>query len=83
MPLAPYGKAPAVPLTHGPIASVATPVISMQTSSTRKIAFGMLIRHVAVGGAYAAWATCACPRKAYDDRNYGDERVHRPLPDSA
>ena len=57
MALAPYGIAPAVPLTHGPIASVAIPAISMQTSTTRKIPFGMLIRHVAVGGAYAAWAT--------------------------
>jgi hypothetical protein len=57
MPLAPDVTAPAVPLTHGPKASTATPAISMQNSSTRKIPLGMLTRQVAVGGAYAAWAT--------------------------
>src|SRR5262245_2833728 len=57
MALAPDVTAPAVPLAHGLTASMATPAISMQTSTTRKIPMGMLIRHVAVGGAYAAWAT--------------------------
>jgi hypothetical protein len=57
MALAPDVTAPAVPLAHGLTASVATPAISMQTSTTRKIPWGMLIRHVAVRGAYAAWAT--------------------------